>query len=83
MPIEVSVMKIKTFEEALNKLEMIAKKLEEEDIALDEAVNLYEEGMKLVDFCSKKLEEAENRVRLIKDVKNGKIESEEFDGNIE
>ncbi len=76
-------MKIKTFEEALKKLEIIAKKLEEEDVALDEAISLYEEGMKLVDFCSKKLEEAENRVRLITEVKEGKIESKKFDESIE
>ncbi len=76
-------MKIKTFEEALARLEVISKRLEQEDIMLDEAVNLYEEGMKLVDFCSKKLEEAENRVRLITGVKNGDIESEEFERDVE
>ncbi len=76
-------MKIKTFEEALARLEVISKRLEQEDIMLDEAVNLYEEGMKLVDFCSKKLEEAENRVRLITGIKNGDIESEEFERDVE
>ncbi len=76
-------MKIKTFEEALARLEVISKRLEQEDIMLDEAVNLYEEGMKLVDFCSKKLEEAENRVRLITGVKNKDMESEEFERDVE
>ncbi len=76
-------MKIKTFEEALARLEVISKRLEQEDIMLDEAVNLYEEGMKLVDFCSKKLEEAENRVRLITGVKNKDMESEEFERDSE
>ncbi len=76
-------MKIKTFEDALKRLEEIAKNLESDDIALDKAVSLYEEGMKLVDFCSKKLEEAENRIRVITNINNGKIETEEFDGDIE
>lgn len=76
-------MKIKTFEEALARLEVISKRLEQEDIMLDEAVNLYEEGMKLVDFCSKKLEESENRVRLITGVKNKDMESEEFERDVE
>ncbi len=76
-------MKIKTFEEALARLEVISKRLEQEDIMLDEAVNLYEEGMKLVDFCSKKLEESENRVRLITGVKNKDMESEEFERDSE
>ncbi len=72
-------MDIKTFEEALARLEAITKRLESEDIMLDEAVSLYEEGMKLVNFCSKKLEEAENRVKVITAVKNGEIESEDFE----
>jgi len=76
-------MKIKTFEEALARLEVISKRLEQDDIMLDEAVNLYEEGMKLVDFCSNKLEEAENRVRLITEVKNKSMESEEFERDVE
>ncbi len=69
---------MKNFEEALKRLEQIAKLLEREDIALDEAINLYEEGMKLVDYCSKKLQEAQNRVKLITGVKNGKLETEDF-----
>ncbi len=70
---------MENFEEALKRLEEIARKLEDENIALDDAINLYEEGMKLVDFCSKKLQEAKNRVKLITGVKNGKIESEDFE----
>jgi len=70
---------VKNFEEALKRLEQIAKLLEREDIALDEAINLYEEGMKLVDYCSKKLQEAQNRVKLITGVKNGKLETEDFE----
>ncbi len=76
-------MKIKTFEDAVKRLEGIAKQLEDEEIEIDKAVSLYEEGMKLVDFCSKKLEEAENRIRLITNIKDGKIESEEFDEDTE
>ncbi len=70
---------MKNFEEALKRLEQIAKLLEREDIALDEAINLYEEGMKLVDYCSKKLQEAQNRVKMITGVKNGKLETEDFE----
>ncbi len=76
-------MNVKTFEEALARLENITKKLENENIMLDEAVALYEEGIKLVDFCSKKLEEAENRIKKITKIKDGNMEAEDFDGNIE
>ncbi len=70
---------MKNFEEALKRLEEIAKSLEREDIALDDAINLYEEGMKLVEFCSKKLQEAQNRVKLITSIKDGKLQTEDFD----
>ncbi len=69
---------MENFEEALKRLEEIAKKLESEDINLDEAIKLYEEGMKLVDFCSKKLQEAENRIKVITGIKNGQLETKDF-----
>ncbi len=70
---------MENFESALKRLEEIARKLEDENIALEDAINLYEEGMKLVEFCSKKLQEAKNRVKLITGIKEGKIESEDFE----
>ncbi|WP_022671001.1 exodeoxyribonuclease VII small subunit [Hippea alviniae] len=69
---------MENFEEALKRLEEIAKRLENEEIMLDEAIKLYEEGMKLVDFCSKKLQEAENRIKIITGIKNGQLETEDF-----
>ncbi len=72
-----------SFEEAIKRLEVIAVKLEREDVALEEAVKLYEEGMKLVELCSKKLEEAQKKVRLITAIRDGKMETEAFDGEAE
>ncbi len=73
-------MEPKSFEDAIKRLEEIASAFEKEDIKLEEALRLYEEGMKLVEFCSAKLEEAQNRIRLITGVKNGKIQTGQFDG---
>jgi exodeoxyribonuclease VII small subunit len=39
------------FEEAINRIEKIVKRIEREDIPLEEALTLYEEGMELVSFC--------------------------------
>ena len=50
-----------TFEEAYESLEKIANKLNSGDVSLDEALKLYEEGVKLSSLCTKTLEEAENR----------------------
>ncbi len=60
----------KTFEKALSELEKIVEKLENPDVALDEALVFFEEGIKLSRFCAEKLEEAESRVNiLLKDSK--------------
>ena len=46
-----------TFEQAVTRLEEIAELLESEDIALDESIKLYEEGMKMAKVCSERLKE--------------------------
>ncbi|MEX0680615.1 MAG: exodeoxyribonuclease VII small subunit [Balneolales bacterium] len=53
------------FEQALKRLSEVLKELEAEDVPLDKAVDLYEEGMKLSNMCSKKLEDAELRIEQV------------------
>lgn len=54
-----------SFEEALSKLELIVSKLENQSITLEESVNLYEEGVKLSQFCSEILNDAELRIEQV------------------
>ena len=54
-----------SFEEALNQLETIVKKLENGSISLDDSIQLYEEGIKLVDFCNQSIEKAEQKIALV------------------
>ena len=56
------------FETALKRLEEIVRKLENGELSLDSALQLFEEGIKLSRFCHTKLEEAERRVEIL--VKN-------------
>jgi exodeoxyribonuclease VII small subunit len=56
------------FETALKRLEEIIKKLENGELSLDSALQLFEEGIKLSRFCHTKLEEADRRVEIL--VKN-------------
>ncbi len=56
-----------TIEEALSRLEAIAEKLEDPDLDLDEAVRLYEEGLRLYERCAKKLDAAELRITQLAD----------------
>src|SRR2546427_1416673 len=53
------------FETALKRLEEIVKKLENGELSLDSALQLFEEGIKLSRFCHTKLEEAERRVEVL------------------
>jgi exodeoxyribonuclease VII small subunit len=55
----------KKFEEAMKRLETIVESLERGDLSLEESLKNFEEGMKLLHFCSKKLEEAEQKVTIL------------------
>jgi len=57
------------FETALKRLEEIVKKLENGELSLDSALELFEEGIKLSRFCHTTLEQAERRVEIL--LKNG------------
>ena len=59
-----------TFETALEQLEDIVQKLEKGELALEESLKLYEEGIRLSRLCHAKLEEAEGKIELLlKDAK--------------
>jgi exodeoxyribonuclease VII small subunit len=53
------------FEDALEKLEDIVKKMETGDVPLEEALKSFEEGIKLIRFCRTKLDEAQRRVEML------------------
>lgn len=53
------------FEKNLKRLEEIVHKLEDGEIALEESLKLFEEGVKISRDCNKKLTEAEKRVKLL------------------
>ncbi|RYM06013.1 exodeoxyribonuclease VII small subunit [Sporolactobacillus sp. THM7-7] len=44
-----------TFEEAMEKLERIVNQLEENDVPLEKAIDLFQEGMSLSKLCHDKL----------------------------
>src|SRR5439155_18005849 len=53
------------FETALKRLEEIVTRLENGELTLDSALQLFEEGIKLSRFCHTRLEEAERRVEIL------------------
>jgi exonuclease VII small subunit len=54
------------FEKNLERLEEISQKLSLEEISLEEASKLYEEGMFLSDKCKKYIEEKEMIIENLK-----------------
>jgi len=66
-----------TFEEALARLEKIVRSLEEGNVPLDNSLALFEEGTKLVRFCSEKIDAAEQKVKILTE-KNGEMVEEDF-----
>ena len=61
-----------SFEEAMNKLDIIIKKMESGTSNLDDAINDYTEGMKLARYCGDKLNSATEKVNKIL-TENGEI----------
>jgi exodeoxyribonuclease VII small subunit len=69
----------KDFEAALGRLEDIVRSLEDGELGLDNALELFEEGIRLSRFCHGKLEQAERRVELLLKDASGDIGPVPFD----
>lgn len=67
------------FEDAMKRLEDVVESLESGELSLKDSLQIFEEGMKLVGFCSKKLEEAEQKVNMLIKESDGKYANQPFD----
>ena len=67
------------FEEALKKLEKTVSDLESGELSLDDSLKRYEEGVRLAQFCSKKLESARRKVEILVKTSGWKLEAKPFD----
>lgn len=55
----------KTFEQAMERLEEISNLLSDNKISVEDSLKLYEEGAKLIKFCSDKLQNASLKIEEI------------------
>ncbi len=69
-----------SFEDAMERLDEIASMLESGDFTLDEALKLYEEGVKLIRVCETKLKSVESSVKILVN-KDGELTEEDFTPN--
>ncbi len=68
-----------TFEKAMDQLEQIVQKLETGELSLEDSIKKFEEGVKLSNYCSKKLDETEKKVTVLLKSQDGQILEEPFD----
>ncbi|AIF43475.1 exodeoxyribonuclease VII small subunit [Virgibacillus sp. SK37] len=54
-----------SFEEAMKELENIVGKLEEGDVPLEQAIEYYQDGMKLSKLCNDKLKNVQEKMTHI------------------
>lgn len=68
----------KTFESALARLEEITEQLEDGDLPLEKSLKIFDEGIKLANFCSAQLSEAKTKIETLLEV-DGKVETVPFE----
>ncbi len=67
-----------TFEKALSRLEEIVRSMESGTAELDASLALFEEGVGLVKLCTKALESAEQRVKILQKGEDGELSEVPF-----
>ena len=66
------------FEKAMTRLENIVEELERGDLDIDKSLEIFEEGIKMSQLCSKKLNEAEAKIEKLSKGKKGDLITELF-----
>ena len=56
---------MKSFEERLERLELLGEQIRKTDIPLDEALKAFEEGIRLARTLESDLEKIENRIEIL------------------
>ncbi len=70
------------FEKKLTRLEQIVEKMESGDLALEDSLKLFEEGVKLSRDCNTQLTDAEQKVKMLLSVDpSGNATTKDFAAN--
>ena len=70
------------FEQSMMRLEEIVTTLERGEVALEDAMKLFEEGSKLMRVCTTALDEAEQKVTLLTADEEGCPQESPFQGEM-
>jgi len=74
--------KPESFEDALKRLEEIVQRMESGDLALEDSLGLFEEGVRLTRVCSQRLDEAEKKIELLTRDERGGVKAETVDPDL-
>ncbi len=66
------------FEECLTRLEQIVSQLESGNLALEESLKIFEEGIALARHCSRYLDDAERRIEILAKDEAGELSTKPF-----
>ncbi|ETR70679.1 MAG: exodeoxyribonuclease VII small subunit [Candidatus Magnetoglobus multicellularis str. Araruama] len=68
-----------TFESAIEQLDKIVDELETGDIPLEQAIKKFEEGVKLSQICTKRLDETEEKMSMLIKTSDGQLKNIPFE----
>lgn len=71
------------FEDAMARLEKLVEEMESGDLPLEEVLQKYEEGNRLVKLCAARLNEAEKRIEVLMKEKDGSLSLKPLDEEAE
>lgn len=70
------------FEDAMKRIEEIVNQLEKGDLPLEQALERFEEAIKLARICQAKLEDAQQRIsKLVREGEDFRLEPFETEGS--
>lgn len=67
-----------SFEEAISQLDSIVQNLENGNLNLDDSIEMFQKGIELSNFCSKKLDDAERKITILIQNQNGELKETPF-----
>jgi exodeoxyribonuclease VII small subunit len=69
-----------SFEKALERLETLVQEMESGELSLENALKKFEEGVKLSQLCTQKLNETEKKIALLMEQGDGSLKETPFGG---
>ncbi|WP_054031389.1 exodeoxyribonuclease VII small subunit [Desulfatitalea tepidiphila] len=67
-----------SFEKALERLETLVQEMESGELSLENALKKFEEGVKLSQLCTQKLNETEKKIALLMEQGDGSLTETPF-----